>query len=62
MIFFAKNYFLFKSFVKIELKYVFTLNLFSTAETAWKSELSYQKRRFFPLLVIIYVPPIILDS
>ena len=29
---FAKNYFLFKSFVKIELSYFFTKNMFSTAE------------------------------
>ena len=41
---FRKKYFLFKSFVKIELSYVFTINIFSTAETAWKSELSYKKR------------------
>ena len=31
-IFHKKKYFLFKSFVKIELSYVFTINLFSTAE------------------------------
>ena len=30
---FRKKYFLFKSFVKIELSYVFTLNMFSTAES-----------------------------
>ena len=29
---FEKNSFLFKSFVKIELSYVFTINMFSTAE------------------------------
>ena len=29
---FRKKYFLFKSFVKIELSYVFTINMFSTAE------------------------------
>ena len=38
---FRKKFFLFKSFVKVELSYVFTINMFSTAETAWKSELSY---------------------
>ena len=31
-IFFEKKSFLFKSFVKIELSYVFTINMFSTAE------------------------------
>ena len=29
---FRKKYFLFKSFLKIELSYVFTINIFSTAE------------------------------
>ena len=29
---FRKKYFLFKSFVKVELSYDFTINLFSTAE------------------------------
>ena len=29
---FRKNYFLFKSFVKVELSYVFTTKMFSTAE------------------------------
>ena len=29
---FRKIFFLFKSFVKIELSYVFTINMFSTAE------------------------------
>ena len=28
----SKKYFLFKSFVKIELSYVFTINMFSTTE------------------------------
>ena len=37
-------YFLFKSFVKVELSYVFTINLFTIAETARKSELSYKNR------------------
>ena len=31
-IFQKKNYFLFKSFVKVELSYVFTIEMFSTAE------------------------------
>ena len=30
---FRKKYFLFKLFVKIELSYVFTINMFSTAES-----------------------------
>ena len=30
---FRKKYFLFKSFVKIELSYFFTINMFSTAES-----------------------------
>ena len=38
---FRKKYFLFKSFVKIELSYIFTMNMVNTAETARKSELSY---------------------
>ena len=29
---FRKKYFLFKSFVKIELSYIFTINMVSTAE------------------------------
>ena len=42
---FEKKYFRFKSFVKVELSYVFTIN-----------------QVYFPLLVIICVPPIIIDS
>ena len=41
---FRNFYFLFKSFVKVELSYVFTINLFYIAETARKSELSYKDR------------------
>ena len=40
-------YFLFKSFVKVELSYVFTLNLFTIAENARKSELPYKTGVFF---------------
>ena len=58
---FRKKYFLLKSFVKVELSYEFTVKVLSTAENAWKSELSDKNRCFFLLLVIIYVPPIILD-
>ena len=32
MIFSEKKYFLFKSFVKTELSYAFTINMFTTAE------------------------------
>ena len=59
---FWKKYFLFKSFVKVELSSVFTINMFTIAETAWKSELSYKIGVCFLLLVIICVPPIIMDS
>ena len=58
---FRKKYFLFKLFVKVELCYVFTIKMFSTAENCKESELSYYNRCFL-LLVIIYVPPIIVDS
>ena len=37
---------LFKSFVKIELSYAFTRNLFTTAETTWNSELFYKTSVF----------------
>ena len=39
-------YFLFKSFVKVELSYVFTINMFTIAETARKSKLSYKTSVF----------------
>ena len=48
---------LFKSFVKVELSYVFTINMFSTAENCYLIKMGV-----FLLLVIIYVPPIILES
>ena len=59
---FRKKYFLFKLFVKVELSYVFTINLFTIAETARKSESSYKIGVCFLLMVIICVPPIIIDS
>ena len=48
---FRKKIFSFKSLVKIELSYVFIINMSSTAETAWESELSYipDKKRNAPL-------------
>ena len=39
-----RNFCLFKSFVKVEFSYVFTINLFTIAENCMKSELSYKKR------------------
>ena len=33
-----------------ELSYVLTINMFSTAETAWKSELFFKNRCFFSLV------------
>ena len=59
---FRKKYFLFKSFIKIELSYVFKINLFTIAETARESELPYKIGVCFLLLVIICVPPIMIDS
>ena len=44
---FEKNYFLFKSFVKVELSFVFTIKCSVQLKTAWKSELSYQIGVFF---------------
>ena len=40
-------YFLFKSFVKVELSYVFTINLFTIAENCTKCDLSYKTGVFF---------------
>ena len=44
-IFSEKN--LFKLFIKIKLKYIFTINMFATAEKTMKSELSYKTGIFF---------------
>ena len=58
---FRKKNFLLKSFVKIELSHVFTINMLSTAENCM--EVNYlTKTGVFLLFVIIYVPLIILDS
>ena len=43
---FRKFSFLFKSFVKVELSYVFTVFFLVQLKTAWKSELSYKDRCF----------------
>ena len=43
-------YFLFKSFVKVDLSYVVTINLFTIAETARKSKLFYKNRCVFSLV------------
>ena len=55
-------YFLFKSFVKVELSYVFKINLFTIAENCMEKLIILQNRCDFLLLVIICVPPIIIDS
>ena len=59
---FQKKYFLFKSFLKVELSYVFTINLLTIAENCTRSELSYKIGVCFLSLVIICVPLIIIDS
>ena len=47
-IFFESFYFLFKPFVKVELSYVFAINLFTRAESCTeKCELSYKTGVFF---------------
>ena len=48
-------FFLFKSFVKKELSYVFTINMFSTAENCMGSEFLYKNRCFS--LVCNYLHP-----
>ena len=40
-------FFLFKSFVKVELSYVFTINMFTIGENCTESELSYKTGVFF---------------
>ena len=52
-------YFLFKSFVKVELSYVFTINLFTIAGKL-HGKVNYLIKT--GVLVIICVPPIIIDS
>ena len=47
---FRKKQFIFKSFLKVELSYVFTINLFLQLKTAWKSEISYKNGCFFSLV------------
>ena len=63
-IFRKKKSFLFKSFVKVELSYVFTIKMLSTAENYMRGKVNYLIKTgvFFLLLVIVYVPPIILDG
>ena len=62
MIFLIFFYYRFKSFVKVELSYVFTINLFTIAENCTESTLSYTYRCVFLFLVIICIPPKIIDS
>ena len=59
---FRKKEYFFKSFVKTELSYIFTINMVSTAENCKEKGIILLKEVFFLLLVIIHVPPIILDS
>ena len=54
-------FFVFKSFVKVEVSYVFTIEMFSTAENCMEKWIILSNRCVFLLLVIICVPPIILD-
>ena len=54
--------FVLKSIVKVELSYVFTINMFTIAENCTKSTLSYTNRCVFLFLVIICIPPKIIDS
>ena len=54
--------FLFKSFVKVEFSYVFTINLFAIAENCTEKVKYLTKQVCFLMLVIICVPPIIIDS
>ena len=46
---FSKKYFLFKSFVKIELSYIFTTNMVSTAENCKEKVNYFIKRGVFSL-------------
>ena len=59
---FRKNTFFLNFFEKIELSYIVTTNMISTAENCKEKWIILLKGVFFLLLVIIYVPPIILDS
>ena len=49
-------YFLFKSFLKIELRYVFAINMFITAENCMQNDLSNKKKGDFSL-VMNYLRP-----
>ena len=50
MKFFRKKYFLFKSFVNVELCYVFTINMFSTAENCKKKQIILLQKVFFSII------------
>ena len=49
-IFSKKKYFLFKSFVKLELSYIFTINMVSTAENCKEKRIILLKEMFFSLI------------
>ena len=53
---FRKKYFLLKSFVKVELCYVFTINMFSTAENCKEKQIILLQR-FFSLYIGNYLRP-----
>ena len=59
---FRKFLFYFKSICKSRIKLCFHDNMFSTAENCMETWIILLKQVFILLLVIIYVPPIILDS
>ena len=48
--------------VKVELSYVFTINLFTIAENCMEKWNILKRQVFLLLLEIICVPPIIIDS
>ena len=48
--FFEKTYFLFKSFLEVELSYVFTINLFTLAENCMEPWIILLKQVFFSLV------------
>ena len=58
---FRKKYFSIKAYVKVELSYVFTINMISTAENCMEKWIILLKQVCILLLVIIYIPSIILD-
>ena len=54
---FRKKYFLFKSFDKIELSYIFIINMVSTAENCKEKRIILLKEVFFFSLIGHYLRP-----